>query len=42
MGGVDEIGLDLQVLINELAAEGVVGEDPAHFSGGDDDILGPL
>src|ERR1041384_6884945 len=41
-GFVDHVGLDGQVLVDELRRVGVVREDPADFGGGEQDDLGLL
>lgn len=39
-GGGDDVGLDLEVDGDEIGGVGVVGMDSAHFSGGEDHVLG--
>ena len=38
----DDILLDLEVLVDEVSAVGIVGEDPPDVGGGEDDDLGLL
>ena len=38
----DDVLLDLEVLVDEVPAVGVVGEDPPDVGGGEDDDLGLL
>ena len=40
-GGVDDVGLDHQVVVEELGRVGVVGEDAADLGGGDEHGLRP-
>ena len=40
MGGFDDVGLDDEVVADEVGRVGVVGEDAAYFGGGEEDILG--
>ena len=42
MGGVDEVGLDQQVLVDEVGRVGVVGMDTTHPSGGQIDLVDAL
>ena len=42
VGGVDDVGLDHQVVVEEIGRERVVGLDPADLCGGHDDDVGPL
>ena len=40
--GFDEIGLQDEVVADEVGGVGVVGEDAAYFRGGEEDVLGFL
>jgi hypothetical protein len=40
VGGVDDIGLDHQVFVDELRRIGVVGVDAADLGRGEDDDVG--
>ncbi|GBE48596.1 hypothetical protein BMS3Bbin12_01776 [bacterium BMS3Bbin12] len=40
VGDVDDVGLDEQVVANELGGPGVVGEDAADLGGDEEDVLG--
>ena len=42
MGGVDEVGLDQQVLVDEVVRIAVVGVDAAHPGGGQIDLVDAL
>eukprot|EP01022_Parablepharisma_sp_SALTPOND_P036279 TRINITY_DN9838_c0_g1_i1.p1 TRINITY_DN9838_c0_g1~~TRINITY_DN9838_c0_g1_i1.p1 ORF type:complete len:1069 (-),score=237.17 TRINITY_DN9838_c0_g1_i1:780-3986(-) len=42
MGGVNHVAFDHQVFIDELRRIAVVGQDPAHPGGGEDDPVGLL
>ena len=38
--GFDDVGLDDEVVADEVGWVGVVGEDAAYFGGGEDDVFG--
>ena len=38
--GVDDVGLDHEVVVEEHAPMGVVGEDPSYFCGSEEDVVG--
>ena len=40
IAGVDDVGLDHEVVADEVGRVGVVGEDAADFGGGEEDMLG--
>ncbi len=42
MGGLDEVGLDHQVLIDEIGRVGIVGVDAADPGGGQIDLVDGL
>lgn len=42
MGSVEEVGLDQQVLVDEVGRVAVVGEDAAHPGGGQVDLVDGL
>lgn len=42
VGGVDDIGLDLEVDRDEFGRVGVVGVDAADLGGGEDDVAGAV
>ena len=42
VGGVDDVGFDHQVLVDEFGRIGVVGVDAADLGGGQVDLVGPL
>ncbi|MNT09271.1 hypothetical protein D3C86_1464560 [compost metagenome] len=42
MGGLDDVLLNEQVLGDEVRRVGIVGEDAAHFSGRQEDVLRPF
>lgn len=41
-GGVDDVGLDLEVDGDEVGGEGRVGVDPADLGGGEEDVAGAV
>ena len=42
VGAVDQVGLDREVLVDEVRPVGVVGVDAADLGGGDDHHVGPV
>ena len=42
ISGVDHVGLDLEVVANEVGRIAVVRDDAADFGGGDEHVVGPL
>ncbi len=42
MRGVDDVGLDREVVADELGRVGGVGDDAAHLGGGEEHVLGAL
>ena len=39
---MDDVGLDRQIVVNEIGGEGVVGVNAADLGGGEDDGVGPV